>query len=74
MKNRMSFLEAHASEPTVASAILTAPIFLSGLSDAEVAMVRLKVEQHIAPEIIEARMRPQRPCRRSRKAGSERRM
>jgi hypothetical protein len=55
MKNRMSFLEAHASDPTVASAILTAPLFLSGLSDAEVAMVRLKVEQHIAPEIIEAR-------------------
>jgi hypothetical protein len=54
MKNRMSFLEAHASDPTVASAILTAPIFLSGLSDAEIAMVRLKVEQHIAPEIVEA--------------------
>lgn len=52
---RMGFLEKNAGDPIVASAILTAPAFLSGLSDAELAMVKHKVEQHVSPEIAEAR-------------------
>ena len=51
----MGFLEKHATDPVVASALLTAPPFLSGLSDAEMALVKHKVEQHISPDIAEAR-------------------
>ena len=57
MKNgRMGFLEKNAADPVVASAILTAPSFLSGLSDVELAVVKHKVEQHVSPEIAEARV------------------
>lgn len=42
-------------DPVIASALLTAPPFLSDLADAELAMVWHKVEQHASPEIIEAR-------------------
>ena len=56
MKNgKMGFLEKNAADPVVASAILTAPSFLSGLSDVELAVVKHKVEQHVSPEIAEAR-------------------
>jgi hypothetical protein len=56
MKNgRMGLLEKNAADPVVASAILTAPSFLSGLSDVELAVVEHKVEQHVAPEIAGAR-------------------
>ena len=53
--SRLGFLEKHASDPCVASAILTAPIFLSGLSDPELALVKHKVEQHLGPEIADAK-------------------
>ena len=52
---RMGFLEKNAADPMVAAAILTAPTFLSGLNDAELALVKHKVEQHVSPEIAEAR-------------------
>jgi hypothetical protein len=56
MKNgRMGFLAKNAADPLVASAILTAPSFLSGLSDVELAVIKQKVEQHVSPEIAEAR-------------------
>ena len=48
---RMGFLEKNATDPVVAAALLTAPPFLSGLSDAELALVKHKVEQHVAPEL-----------------------
>ena len=51
----MGFLEKNATDPVVAAALLTAPPFLSGLSDAELALVKHKVEQHVSPEIAEAR-------------------
>jgi hypothetical protein len=51
----MGFLQKHAADPVVASAILTAPSFLSGLNEAELALVKHKVEQHVAPEIAEAK-------------------
>ena len=53
--DKMGFLEKNASDPIVAAAILTAPSFLSGLNDAELALVKHKVEQHVCPEIAEAR-------------------
>ncbi len=43
------------TDPRVASAVLGAPAFLSGLTDAEVAVVQNKIEQHMAPEVAEAR-------------------
>ena len=52
---RMGFLEKNATDPVVAAALLTAPPFLSGLSDAELALVKHKVEQHVSPETAEAR-------------------
>ena len=56
LKNgKMGFLEKNAADPVVASAILTAPLFLSGLDDAELALVKHKVEQHVSPEIAAAR-------------------
>jgi hypothetical protein len=66
MKNghdRMRVLEKYGGDPAIASAILTAPTFLSGLSDTEVAMVRHKVEQHVPTEIIEARERTAKALR-----------
>lgn len=54
-KNKMSFVEQYAADPVVASAIMTAPLCLSGLSDAEVAMVKKKIESHVDPRILEAR-------------------
>lgn len=57
-KDRMAFLEKNAGDPVVASAILTAPSFLSGLNDGELAPVKHKVERHISPEIAEGRLDP----------------
>ena len=48
----MGFLEKNAADPV----IVTAPSFLSGLNETELAMVKLKVEQHVSPEIAEARV------------------
>jgi hypothetical protein len=53
--SKLGFVEQHVSDPRVASAVLGAPPFLSGLSQTEVAMVKNKVEQHVAPGIAEAR-------------------
>jgi hypothetical protein len=55
MRNKTSFLEQNGGDPIVASAILTAPAFLSGLSETELSLVKHKVEQHVAPEIAEAK-------------------
>jgi hypothetical protein len=54
-KERMRFLERFASDPQVACALLTAPAGLTSLSEAEGAMLKLKVESHTPREIIEAR-------------------
>jgi hypothetical protein len=52
---RLGFLEKHATDPVVASAVLGAPSFLSGLNETETTFVKQRVEKHIAPEIAEAR-------------------
>ena len=52
----MSFLEQHASDPIVASAVLEAPPFLTGLTPAEALMVKHKIEATVLPrEIGEAK-------------------
>ena len=53
--SKTGFLGKHATDPRVASAVLGAPPFLSGLTDADVAFIQKRVEQHLAPEIAEAR-------------------
>jgi len=53
--SKLGFLEQYATNPLVASAILAAPKFLSGLTDAEVIFVKQRAEQHVSPEIAEAR-------------------
>ena len=45
MKERMAFLEQHGADPTLASAVLSAPAFLSDLTEGELTFVRSKVEQ-----------------------------
>jgi hypothetical protein len=52
---RLGFLEKYAEDPIVVSAILTAPVFLSGLSEPELALVHQRVEQHLGPEIVSAK-------------------
>jgi hypothetical protein len=55
-RERMLWLERNVGDPVAASALLTAPAFLSGLSDVELALVRSKVEAlALTPEIIEAK-------------------
>jgi hypothetical protein len=51
-RDRMALLEKYGDDPR---AVLTAPQFLSGLRDAELAMVKHKVEEHTPREIIEVR-------------------
>ena len=53
--SKLNLVERHMSDPRVVSAVLDAPPFLSGLTDTEVAVVRTRIEQHLAPEIAEAR-------------------
>lgn len=55
-EGRLAFLDKHAGDPVVASAVLSAPAFLSGLSDTEFAVVKSKIEKHfISAEITEAK-------------------
>ena len=54
-ENRLGFLEKHATDPVVASAVLGAPGFLSGLNENDLAFVKKRVEKHVAPEIASAR-------------------
>ena len=55
-EGRIAFLQKHGTDPTVASALLEAPPFLSGLSEGELAMVRDAVEKKfLSPEIVEAK-------------------
>jgi hypothetical protein len=54
-KQRMSFLERYGNDITLISAALSAPPFVSGLTGAEVALLRNNLEQHAPPEVIKER-------------------
>jgi hypothetical protein len=54
-KERMAFLGRNGNDLTLISAALSAPPYLSGLSDAEVALLRQNLEQHAPPEVIRER-------------------
>jgi hypothetical protein len=49
----MAFIDAHATE--VAAAVLTAPPFLSGLTPAEIGVVRQRIEARVNPEIAKTK-------------------
>jgi hypothetical protein len=54
---RLSFLQKHGSDPTIAAALLLAPAFLSGLSEHEAVLVKSKIEEVALPvEVREARI------------------
>jgi hypothetical protein len=56
LKERVQWLERNAGDPVIASALLTAPPFLSGLTEPELALVRGKIEKlALSPEMIEVR-------------------
>jgi hypothetical protein len=51
--DRLAFIDAHASE--VAAAVLSAPSFLSGLTTAELAVVRQRIEARTNPNVAQAK-------------------
>ena len=54
-ENRVVFINSHLGEGEVVNAVLTAPAFLSGLSPAELGVVRQRVEALAVPEIAAAK-------------------
>jgi hypothetical protein len=57
MKDRMVFLERHGADPALANAVLSAPAFLSGLTEGELAFVRSNLEQRaLPPEVVETKI------------------
>ena len=54
-EDRFKFLQQHGDDELVASALLTAPSFISNLSESEAALIRSKLEKlALSPEVIEA--------------------
>jgi hypothetical protein len=51
--DRMAFIDAHATE--VAAALLAAPCFLSGLTSAELGIVKQRIEVRANPELAKAK-------------------
>jgi hypothetical protein len=70
--NRVDFLAKHAGDPRVVAAVLGAPAFLSGLTDADINIVKSQVTNRLAPEIAEARAERQRRCKRPKPVGARR--
>ena len=56
-RERMTFVEKHGADPRVASALLEAPQFLSGIGNAEIALVKNRIEANVLdPEIVQAKV------------------
>ena len=55
-EDRLTFFQKHSGDLQVAAALLTAPAFLSNVTEAECALLRSRVEQSVlSSEILEAR-------------------
>jgi hypothetical protein len=55
-EDRFKFLQQHGDDVLVASALLTAPAWISNLSEGEAALLRSKMEKlALAPEVLEAK-------------------
>ena len=52
---RLAWLNKHAADPTFASALLTAPIAVTGLKPDEVKFLREQFEKSVHPEAAEGR-------------------
>jgi len=53
--DRVGFVTKHANDARVVQAVLGAPAFLSGLTDAEIDVVRQQIEKRVAPQVASAR-------------------
>jgi hypothetical protein len=53
--NRLNFVAQHAHDPRVVAAVLGAPAFLSGLTDADIGMLKTQIAKRVAPEVAEAK-------------------
>jgi hypothetical protein len=51
----MSFLERNGNDLTLIAAALSAPPFVSGLSEIEVTLLQKNLERHGPPEVIRER-------------------
>ena len=54
-KERMSVLAKHGSDLTLISAALSAPAYVSGLTSAEISLLRSNLEKHADPAVIKER-------------------
>ena len=55
-ESRLTFFQEHSDDLQIASALLLAPSFVSGLSDTELAVIRSKIGTRIlGAEVVEAR-------------------
>ena len=55
-EDRFKFLQQHGDDVLVASALLTAPSWISNLSESELALIRSKLEKAaLTPEVLEAK-------------------
>jgi hypothetical protein len=54
-RERLKFLERHGNDLTLISACLSAPLFLSGLADHELALLHKNLEAAAPPEVIKER-------------------
>jgi hypothetical protein len=54
-KDRMNFLARNGNDLALISAVLSAPAYVSGISDAELALLRRNLEQHTDSAIIHER-------------------
>ena len=53
--DRVNFIAQHADDRRVVQAVFGAPSFLSGLTDAEIDVVRQQIEKRVAPQVVSAR-------------------
>ena len=55
-EGRLAFLKQHAADPVISAALLSAPAFLSGLSETELTLLRGEVEKKwLSAEVIESK-------------------
>jgi hypothetical protein len=52
---RLVWLNKHGADPTFASALLTAPIAVTGLKPDELKFLRVQFENAVHPEVVEGR-------------------
>ena len=53
--NRVNFVAQHVHDPRVIAAVLGAPAFLSGLTEADVGILKAQIAKRVAPEVAEAK-------------------